>query len=486
MKFFYSVLTIIILFVATPIKSQIDSGCTCTPIPTTGTEITVSNVQELESAIDQANINNGNTTIILEPGEYQLSYNLRLITENMANTTIMGSTDNKDDVYIKGLGWDNNLVTHIFLVEADNFTVANMTIGEVFYHPIQVQSNPIDADNFTAQNVKFLDAKEQLLKVSGGGGPLYSDNGKVLCCEFEFTNGIAYQYYTGGIDAHRAVDWEVKYNTFKHIRSPEYDLAEHAIHFWRECSGTIVESNLIINCDRGIGFGLGEGFENGHTGGLIMNNMVHTSRDVGIGLETSTDTKIYNNTVVTDNYPRSIEYRFAGTTDALITNNLVNGEISDRSSGSTGVLTTNYQFASTAIFTAADDYDYHLEGLPNWLVDQGSYLTEVKKDFDCEDRPVSDVSDIGADQAKLVSAIDQNQFQLEVSVYPNPSDGEIYVRGIENDCVLSVFTLLGKEQKSLIITNTNSKLDISELPAGNYYLKFVVDHQTQITKFTKI
>lgn len=486
MKFFYSVLTIIILFVATPIKSQIDSGCTCTPIPTTGTEITVSNVQELESAIDQANINNGNTTIILEPGEYQLSYNLRLITENMANTTIMGSTDNKDDVYIKGLGWDNNLVTHIFLVEADNFTVANMTIGEVFYHPIQVQSNPIDADNFTAQNVKFLDAKEQLLKVSGGGGPLYSDNGKVLCCEFEFTNGIAYQYYTGGIDAHRAVDWEVKYNTFKHIRSPEYDLAEHAIHFWRECSGTIVESNLIINCDRGIGFGLGEGFENGHTGGLIMNNMVHTSRDVGIGLETSTDTKIYNNTVVTDNYPRSIEYRFTGTTDALITNNLVNGEISDRSSGSTGVLTTNYQFASTAIFTGADVYDYHLDGQPNWLVDQGSYLTEVKKDYDCEDRPVSDVSDIGADQAKLVSVISQVQAQLGITVQPNPSDGIFKLDGLANDCEIYVFNVLGKLEHSSKLTSGNAEIDISALSTGTYFLKLVVENEFQIIRISKI
>ena len=115
---------------------------------------------------------------------------------------------------IKGLGWNNNAVTHIFNVAADSFTIADMTIGEVFYHPIQVHSNPNDADHFTAHNVKFTDAKEQLLKVSGGGS-LFADDGIVECCLFEFSAGIAFQYYTGGIDAHRAKDWMVRFNQFK-------------------------------------------------------------------------------------------------------------------------------------------------------------------------------------------------------------------------------------------------------------------------------
>jgi len=463
MKYIYSIGFLILSFHAI-------GQCNCDAIQATGTQITVSNITELEFAIDQANANNGNTTIILLPGVYPLISNLRFISENMANTTIMGSTQNSDDVYIRGMGWDNNSVTHIFNVAADNFTVANMTIGEVFYHPVQVQSNPADADNFIAQNVKFVDSKEQLLKVSAGGD-LFAENGIIQCCEFIFTEGIAYQFYTGGIDAHRAKDWEVKYNTFRGIRSPETNLAEHAIHFWRESSGTIVDANLIIDCDRGIGFGLGQGLENGHTGGLIMNNMVHTSRDVGIGLESSTDTKIYNNTVVTENYPRSIEYRFTSTTDALIANNLVNGEISDRSSGSTGVLTTNYQFESSSIFEEPSNYNFHLDELNiDFLniVGVGTKLDEVDQDYDCHLRTLDNASDIGADQILIMASKNDQWIESSIKVYPNPNVGTFTLEGNLDGASIKIYDDLGRlilSEKSI-----SKKIQIENLDAGVYYI----------------
>ncbi len=370
--------------------------CECPDIPENGNVVTVQNVTELQNAISQANSQNGNMTIKVEPGVYQLS-NGFVISPNMSNLTVMGTSGNRDDVFIKGQGY-NGGVTAIFLVQADNFSVAHLTLGEVSTHGIQVQSEQ-DADDFTAVNVRFVDINEQFLKVSGGGSgsSFFSDRGRVLCCEFEFTAGIGYQYYTGGIDAHRSKDWIVHNNVFKGIRSPEYLLAEHAIHFWQVCEGTIVTSNQIDNCDRGIGFGLGDNVNNGHVGGLIMNNFVHTNRDVGIGLEHSPDTKVYNNTVITDNYPRSIEYRFPATTDVQITNNLVNGEIAERDNAS-ATLTTNYTVANTSIFVNAANYDYHLTGTPTGIVDAGTLLSEVNVDIDCENRIGGAGMDIGADE----------------------------------------------------------------------------------------
>jgi len=371
--------------------------CDCPPlIINSNVEVTVSNITELEEALDQAYNDNGDMTITVMAGTYLLSSNLRAISANMSNLSIIGATGNADDVVIIGQGWDDPSVTHIFNVAADFFTVANMTIGEVYYHPIQVHSNPNDADDFLAQNVRFVDAKEQLLKVSGGGD-LFADRGKIICCEFEFTAGIAYQYYTGGVDAHRSIDWIVEQCTFKGIRSPDATLAEHAIHFWKECQGTIVKANHIIDCDRGIGFGLGDSPANGHIGGLIKNNFVHTSRDVGIGLEHAPDANVYNNTVITDNYPRSIEYRFVATTNVHIANNITNGEISDRSSGSTGLLETNYETTDLSIFTDAALYDYHLASDITGIVDAGTDLAEVVMDYDCETRNIG-TYDIGADE----------------------------------------------------------------------------------------
>ena len=455
------------------ILSRTVAQCDCDPIPPSGgTSVTVNSVSELNNALDQANSNNGNLTILLNTGTYQLTSNLRFISSNMANLTIRGASGNRDDVVIKGLGWNNNQVTHIFNVAADNFTLADVTIGEVFYHPIQIHSNNNsvnDADNCLIYNVRIYDAKEQLLKVSGGGN-LFADNGRVECCLFEFTAGIAYQYYTGGIDAHRSLNWTVKNNVFRGIRSPESRLAEHAIHFWRESGGTIVSGNQISNCDRGIGFGLGDETPDGHTGGLIKNNFVHTNRDVGIGLESSPNSKVYHNTVITENYSRSIEYRFATTSNVHIANNITNAQISDRSSGSTGSVESNYQVSDLSIFTDAATYDYHLNGITTDISDMGIALGDVQDDFDCESRPKDGGPDLGADEFNSITT-DVVLESSGISLYPNLVENTFTIEGLLQDYDIDVLDANGQVHQSYPQSSGTVTIDISGLPNGLYFVR---------------
>ena len=386
-------------------------SCECDPLPApTNTTIRVSTVTELRTALQQANTNNGNMTILLEDGTYELE-NLIYITQNMTNMTFRSVSGNRDAVIIRGQGMTGN-VNHIFSVLATNFTLADMTIGWVANHVIQIHAEE-NADNCLIQNVRLVDAHEQLLKVSGTtdetGGET-SDNGIIQCCLFEFTAGIGNQWYTGGIDGHKTQNWIVRNNTFKHIRSPEARLAEHAIHFRNGAVGTIVENNLIINCDRGIGFGLGN---DRHEGGIIRNNIVHTSRDVGIGLESASNAKVYNNTVITDNYPRSIEYRFTQTTNAHIANNLTTASIATRDGG-TGTIENNFTTSDKSIFVDADNYNFHLSTTQNSITNAGKTLPEVRVDYDCDNR--SDAPDIGADEYESDSGTgdeDQEECQLE-------------------------------------------------------------------------
>lgn len=363
-------------------------SCNCDPLPaSSGTILAVGNVVQLVNAVQQANAS-GNVTVLLDDGAYTLD-NMLWISGN--NVTFRSRSGNRDAVILRGQGMFGG-VSHIFNVPGDNFTVADMTIGWVANHAVQIHS---DADNPLIHNVRFVDTGEQMLKVSYRPGESTSaDNGVVECSLFEYSAGVGPQYYIGGVDAHQAHNWVIRSNMFRHIRSPGGDLAEHAIHFWSDSSNTVVENNFITNCDRGIGFGMGS---RGHRGGMIRNNMVHTTRDVGIGLENSSGTTVYHNTLYTEHYMNSIEYRFPGTQGGALINNLTNASIASRDGGSATVA-TNVTGAQADWFVKAGAGDLHLAVIEPRVVDQGQTLAEVSHDIDCEIRPQGAGYDIGADE----------------------------------------------------------------------------------------
>ncbi len=463
--------TITCLFLSLLFNHFLLAQCECPILPddiTGRTVVNVSNVAELNAALSDCNSNNGGYTILLEDGIYNLQNNLLYISDNMSNLSIRSASGNREDVQLLGQGYVGN-VSHIFNVAADNFTAADMTIGEVYYHAIQIQGEN-DADNCLIQNIHFVNTAEQMLKVSGSSSSNDADGGIVQCCLFEFPEGVAYQYYTGGIDAHSSNDWEVRFNTFKHIRSPDSGLAEHAIHFWSGSENTLVENNQIINCDRGIGFGLGN---SGHEGGIIRNNFVHTSRDVGIGLESSPNTKVYHNTVITDNYFNSIEYRFEATSNVHIANNLSNEPVTSRDGG-TGNIENNFETTDLSIFVDEPNYDYHLSGAIDQIVDAGIVLTEAGDDVDCHPRTSTIIPDIGADEFDSMVLGIGEQDLFSISIFPNPASDHFLIRS-ELSGVLEIWTLDGKQVETATVKKGETEISIDNLMAGIYFIKVFDD-----------
>jgi hypothetical protein len=351
--------------------------------------IVVSNVAELVAAIERANAE-GNLEILLEDGTYTLD---DMLWVEGVNVTVRSRSGNRNAVVIEGGGMSGP-VSHVFNVTGDYFSAEDMTVGRVANHGIQIHGNA-DCDHPRIINVRFIDTGEQMLKVSyDPGNADASDGGLVENCLFEYTAGVGPQYYIGAIDGHRAYDWTVRGNTIRFIRSPEADLAEHAVHFWSGSRGTVVEKNVITDCDRGIGFGMGD---SGHTGGTIRNNFIHTTRDVGIGLENASGARVYNNTLYTEGYANSVEYRFGGTTGVSIINNLANAAIASRDGGS-ATLDANVTDAAADWFANPTAGDLHLASAVPSVVDQGQTLSEVADDIDGQTRPQGPAYDIGADE----------------------------------------------------------------------------------------
>ena len=113
---------------------------------------------------------------------------------------------------------------------------------------------------------------------------------------------------------HRSRNWTVSWHLLN-ISSPQDRVAEYAIHFWHGAENIEVIHNLIVNSDRGIGFGMGNRGEQARGGLIAHNRIVHTESprlaDVGISLESSPDTIVSKNVInMKSSYPHAIEYRF--------------------------------------------------------------------------------------------------------------------------------------------------------------------------------
>jgi len=114
-------------------------------------------------------------------------------------------------------------------------------------------------------------------------------------------------------------------------------------------------------------------------------------------LETSNGTLVLNNTVFSENYPNSIEYRFPATQGVLIVNNLTNAQIAGRDGGS-GSVENNVTDAQAPWFIDIANGNFHLSTPVSSIVDQGRTLAEVTNDVDCEARPKGPGYDVGADE----------------------------------------------------------------------------------------
>jgi hypothetical protein len=300
-----------------------------------GLQFNVSNAKELYEAVNIANKRDRYTTIMLNDGLYYLNKTIVIKTDHISLKSI---SSDPEKVILEGNGMKATKgVNNLLDIRGRYVTITGMTLQNAGNHLIQLRGEN-DADHFKMNNCILRDSFEQLFKVtSKKEGIPSADFGVIKNTLFEYSAGIGPQFYIGGIDLHSGKNWLIENNTFRNIASPSKKVAEHAIHIWKNSADNIVKDNLIINCDRGIGFGLTDQWFRRNQGGEISGNIIihhdngHPFADVGIGLETSPGTKIYNNTIyMLHDYPNAIEYRYKETVNVYIKNNFTNKSITSR------------------------------------------------------------------------------------------------------------------------------------------------------------
>ena len=409
-------------------------------------------------------------TILIANGTYRLD---DILAVRAGDITIGSQSGDRDAVILTGDGMNGAQQQHGFWVDANNVTIRDITISDVRNHCIQTN---VDVDGLHVINCILKDAGEQILKVPRGEVLSPSENGIVENCLFEYSAGIGPRYYIGGVDCHFAKGWIVRNNVFKYIKSPEQEIAEHAIHFWNDSENTLVEKNVIINCDRGIGFGLGS---SRHSGGIICNNMIYHDEsfgDVGISLESSPDTQVYNNSIFYENdYYSAIEYRFPETKDVYIANNLTNKVIWQRD-GATGTIDNNITDAMSSWFSGVSNGDLHLVSDDlSQVIDKGIDIPGLSDDIDGDARPLGLGTDIGADEYSPHTGFERNDINRPEKFvlyqnYPNPFNPKTVIRyaiARPSDVKLEIFTINGRKVKTVVDTFK---------PAGIFAVEFETDN----------
>jgi hypothetical protein len=360
------------------------------------------------------------TTFLFADGTYDLS-GANLLHVTTPGLRFVGQNHDRDAVILDA----NNALGEIFLVAASNITIAHMTVQRAYWHPIHVTGgSTANTENTLIYDVAVIDPGQQAIKINTSEEGYFADNGTVACSSVVMTDAgraLVQDCYTGGIDAHSAWGWIVRDNYFEGFWC-DLGLSEHAVHFWVTSRDTTVEDNTIVDCARGVGFGLGQngnGNERvyrdnpcpsadylGHVDGMIRNNMIFASRpelfasefgvDSGVALEQACGAVVVHNTVMFLDQPFvAMEYRFANT-DAAILNNLTSHAIVMRDGGQAQLL-ANLQDQGPEHFVDAQAGDLHLVA-GSAAIDLGDPPSGDLAMIDFEGDPRDLAPDVGADE----------------------------------------------------------------------------------------
>ena len=390
--------------------AQEDSFCSPLPAPDSNApKITVSSNSELSNAVNNAA---SGTTIFISPGTYNVALNVR--TNGLV---LRSTTGNRDDVVLDG---SYSIGSPISVRGADDVTIAGITVKRAHYHLIHVSGSALRTKIY---NVKFLDSRQQFVKINENGGTPH--DGEIACSYFELTDAgrnhihsnptPGFLCYTGGIDTHKADGWHVRDNRFRNIYCTNGGLSEHCVHFWNDASNTVVERNVMINCARGVGFGLGS---KGHSGGQIINNFIcadipgSPGHDVGISLESAANAFVAHNSILASSggWNVSIDQRFSSTSGTII-NNLYTSRLTNRNGAN--ATSQNNISVSADLFIDGASCDLRLKreaaDFSN-VVDKG-INAGVARDIDGELRdspPDVGADEFSEDQSTLAPAAPEN------------------------------------------------------------------------------
>jgi hypothetical protein len=412
---------------ATPALARRPDQAPPLPPPTGMTIVNVATAQALADACWNLE---SNQAIVVAPGTYHLEsaafpngVDGRLTVGHfggnpISNIQIRGATGNPADIVILGAGMLDPIVPFGFqLFTATDVTIADLSIGNVYYHALAVQGEQ-GAQRVRVYHARLFDAGQQIVKGTPG-----ADDVTIEYSELFFTAGAVNHpegappgsCYTNAIDGVTDDRWIVRDNLIHDIWCQDSTLAGPAVLLWQGSRDTIVERNTILDSSRGISLGLTGA--NDHAGGYARNNFIRWNAGAPYAIDvpiytTSPGASILHNTALTmGRYPNAVEVRYAGAPRVRVLDNLLDAAIQPRD-GATPTVDGNLSDAEPAWFVDLGAGDLHLSAAATPAIDQVTRLADATDDFDAQVRPGgAGQADIGADELVTVDPIFADGFE---------------------------------------------------------------------------
>ncbi|MEM7704260.1 MAG: right-handed parallel beta-helix repeat-containing protein [Pseudomonadota bacterium] len=349
------------------------------PLPPLDTSFTVINVSTAQQLADACWNLGSNQAIVISPGVYDLaSVNFpngvdgrltvgRFGASPISNIQLRGSTGNPEDVTLLGAGMlDTRVPFGIQIFTATNVTIADLSVGNVYYHAVAIQGDQ-GAAGVRLYHSRFFDAGQQIIKASGGNADdvvieyseIFYNVGALVHPEGSPPNSC----YTNGIDAIGVDGWVIRDNLIRGIKCQNQAVAGPAILMWQGSSNTVVEGNTIIDSSRGVSLGLIGGVD--HLGGNVRNNFIRWDPaapyavDVGIYAASPNASVLHNTVLTSGRYENAIEVRFADTTNVEVQHNLLDANIALRN-GASASIADNQTNAEAGWFSDPPSGDLHV------------------------------------------------------------------------------------------------------------------------------
>ncbi|MDP6345324.1 MAG: right-handed parallel beta-helix repeat-containing protein, partial [Alphaproteobacteria bacterium] len=308
--------------------------------------IRVNSVKGLERAIKNAA---PGMAITLMPGKYRLKRKIKIRTAGRANARISLRARRLGEVVIE------SPLTEAFKTSAPYWTFENLVIRGACRrdhdceHALHIVGN---AHHTIVRNVVMRDFNAMIKAGHGGKGKKrrFPDDGLIERSAFFNSTARQAKRPVTPIDVNGADNWVVRGNFIADFaklgRRPELSVSYGAF-FKSNSHNGVFESNLVI-CEwrhQGgirIGLSFGGGGTTGaetcrdrdcttfHTNGVMRNNIImNCPADVGIYLNRSKKTEIFNNLLINTN---GIDVRYENS-DALVRNNIIAGGVRGRDGG---------------------------------------------------------------------------------------------------------------------------------------------------------